>query len=379
MASMLDAVRNLVTPDLITRMSAHIGDSEAMVSKGFSAAVPLLLTSLAGKADNKSFMSQLAGIAAETAGDPNALTRLPQIATGASAIDTASPTGRWLSDLFGSNIGGVIDGIARYANVGKGSSINLLSMAAPIILGYLGRLMRSDNLGPTGIADRLRSQQSAFAAAIPTGLAGLLPAFTKAPAVTHETRRVDPVVASAVVPERSSRNWAVPLILGALALGGLMMWNARDRNVPRVANVETVTIFREAPKPIGTSGTLPAAAIPAPSIDWAVFDEIEFNTGSSTLTSASREELDRIATALTAHPGAHVQIAGHTDSTGNEPANMALSRARANTVRDTLRDKGVDSDRMQAEGYGSSNPVASNETEEGRAQNRRVTVEVSGR
>ena len=95
------------------------------------------------------------------------------------------------------------------------------------------------------------------------------------------------------------------------------------------------------------------------------------------MTPASHEQVGRIASALTAHPGARIQIAGYTDSSGDEAANVALSQARADAVRDALRVKGIDTDRIQADGYGSQSPVATNATEEGRAQNRRVTVEVT--
>jgi outer membrane protein OmpA-like peptidoglycan-associated protein len=378
MSSILGAIRDLVTPDLVARMSAHTGESEAMVSKGFGAAIPLLLSSLAGKADDTSFMSQLAGIAAGTADDTNALTRLPQVVTGASPIDTATTTGRWLSSLFGSNLGGVIDGVARFAGVGTGSSASLLSMAAPIVLGYLGRLMRSDNLGSTGLTDLLRSQSSAFAAAVPSGLASLLPA-ARVPADVARTVPPDTIPAAVATAARSNRGWAVPLLVGALAIGGLMWWNGRHHvQPPQTARVETQTSF-ELPKPIGTSGTIATPAIPAPSIDWMKFERIEFNNGSAVLTSASREHISKIAEALTAHPGAHIRIAGYTDVNGNEAANVTLSRARAHAVRDALRSKGIVIDRIQAEGYGSQNPLADNATEEGRAQNRRVTVEVTER
>ena len=378
MSSMLDAVRDLVTPDLIARMSAHTGDSEATMSKGFSAAIPLLLSSLAGKGDDTSFMSHVAGIAADTASDTNALTRLPQVVTSASGIDTTTTTGRWLSSLFSSNLGGVIDGISRFAGIGKGSAGSLLSIAAPIVLGYLGRLMRSDNIGAAGLADRLRIQSSAFAAAVPSELASLLPT-ARVPADVARTVARDTVPAAAVAADHSRRAWAVPLLVGALAIGSLIWWNGRHQVQPRVAKVETQTIFREMPKPVGTSGALPTVEIPASSTDWMKFDRIEFNNGSSTLTSASREQLGRIATALTAHPGARITIAGYTDSSGSEAANVALSRARANAVRDALRSQGIVTDRMQAEGYGSQDPVASNATDEGRAQNRRVTVVVTER
>ena len=364
MSSMLDAVRDLVTPDLVARMSAHTGDSEAAMSKGFGAAIPLLLSSLAGRADDKSFMSQLTSIAADTAGNADAL-RLPEALTGASGADTRTSTGRWLSSLFGSDLGGVIDGIARFAGLGKGSATSLLSMAAPIVLGYLGRLMRSDNLGAAGLADQLRSQSSAFASAVPAGLSSLLP-----------SRDAVPMAAVAAAP--SSRGWAVPVLAGILAIAGLMWWSGRHEIQPQKASVETQTSFT-LPKPVGTSGTLPAEVIPSRSMDWAKFDRIVFINDSAALTPESRERIGSIAAALTAHPGAQISITGYTDSTGDEAANLALSHARANAVRDALRVQGISTRRIQIEGHGSQNPVASNDTEEGRAQNRRVMVEVTQR
>ena len=109
------------------------------------------------------------------------------------------------------------------------------------------------------------------------------------------------------------------------------------------------------------------------------FDRIRFETGSAMLTGASREQLRNIAAILGAYPQAHVTIAGYTDNVGAEPVNMDLSRTRADSVMHALREMGVAPDRMEARGYGSENPLASNDTEEGRARNRRVALMVSGR
>jgi outer membrane protein OmpA-like peptidoglycan-associated protein len=72
-------------------------------------------------------------------------------------------------------------------------------------------------------------------------------------------------------------------------------------------------------------------------------------------------------------------VSGHTDNVGNEQANRNLSTARAKAVANSLTADGVESDRVSAEGYGSLKPVASNSTEAGRAQNRRVTLDVAVR
>jgi K(+)-stimulated pyrophosphate-energized sodium pump len=108
------------------------------------------------------------------------------------------------------------------------------------------------------------------------------------------------------------------------------------------------------------------------------FDRLEFETGSATLTPRSRQQLVDVARILNAYPNARVQIAGYTDNTGDEAANMALSRGRAESVMNALRENGASAANLSARGLGSQNPIADNATDEGRARNRRVTLTVTG-
>ncbi|MEM0899706.1 MAG: OmpA family protein, partial [Pseudomonadota bacterium] len=70
------------------------------------------------------------------------------------------------------------------------------------------------------------------------------------------------------------------------------------------------------------------------------------------------------------------RVEGHTDSRGSRSLNQGLSDSRANAVRDYLVNAGVSADRLQAQGFGEANPIASNQTPEGRAQNRRIELTV---
>ena len=101
---------------------------------------------------------------------------------------------------------------------------------------------------------------------------------------------------------------------------------------------------------------------------------VNFETGRSRLTVSSYDVLDQVAASLVAHPEVRVEIAGYTDNTGSAAVNRRLSNARALAVRSYLARKGVAPDRMVAAGYGPANPMASNETAEGRAENRRVEL-----
>jgi outer membrane protein OmpA-like peptidoglycan-associated protein/uncharacterized protein YidB (DUF937 family) len=104
---------------------------------------------------------------------------------------------------------------------------------------------------------------------------------------------------------------------------------------------------------------------------------INFETGSAAISPASRELLAKAAATMKQLPaGTVIEISGHTDSTGDPAANLTLSQQRAEAVRNTLIGMGVPADFLQAKGYGDSKPIASNDTPEGRFQNRRISYTV---
>ena len=101
---------------------------------------------------------------------------------------------------------------------------------------------------------------------------------------------------------------------------------------------------------------------------------VNFAFDSSALSPAAQSALDGVASRLQFHEVKRVEIAGHTDSTGPEDYNQGLSERRAQSVADYLMKGGIAGSRMDVRGYGETQPVASNDTREGRAQNRRVQV-----
>jgi len=104
------------------------------------------------------------------------------------------------------------------------------------------------------------------------------------------------------------------------------------------------------------------------------FNNLTFATGSAGITPETFGEVQNLAAVLSAYPNVKVKIIGHTDNTGNADANLALSAKRAEMVMSKLTNLGIDASRMTAEGVGQTMPVASNDTEEGRLQNRRIEV-----
>jgi outer membrane protein OmpA-like peptidoglycan-associated protein len=106
--------------------------------------------------------------------------------------------------------------------------------------------------------------------------------------------------------------------------------------------------------------------------------DVLFDTGSYTLKPGAREKLAKISGIVLAHPGLSLQIEGHTDSVGGDDFNQQLSERRADSVRDFLAEQGVPASSITAHGFGKMQPVASNDTPEGRQRNRRVELVVNG-
>jgi len=107
-----------------------------------------------------------------------------------------------------------------------------------------------------------------------------------------------------------------------------------------------------------------------------VLKDIFFEFDKSTILQQSFFELMRLITLLNTYPDMQIEVGGHTDSKGSDSYNQRLSESRAKAVADYLISKGISERRLQYRGYGKSKPIDSNETEEGRARNRRVEFKI---
>ncbi len=148
--------------------------------------------------------------------------------------------------------------------------------------------------------------------------------------------------------------WLLPLIL--LALLALWAWKSRH-NAP-VASTDT-------PAAVGASST--AGALPA-------LGTVHFDTDKATLTADGQATLTRAAQVMKQQPNLHLRLEGYTDSTGTVGHNDTLAQMRALTVEQFLMQQGISKDRLTGQGFGPSNPVDTNSTTSGKADNRRVEL-----
>jgi outer membrane protein OmpA-like peptidoglycan-associated protein len=190
------------------------------------------------------------------------------------------------------------------------------------------------------------------------------------------------------------------ILLGVLGLGGVLWWGVQhsrqraqaaiDHGMSTLVGTAGTTggrITRTLPgnvsvqfAPGGIEDALSSyLASPIKGSAAFEFDHIVFVTGSATLSQPSREQLRNVAAILNAYPKTGVTVEGYTDNASDEATNLALSRARAESVASALTEDGVTHGRIRAEGFGSQKPIASNATEFGRSQNRRIMLDVLAR
>jgi OmpA-OmpF porin, OOP family len=206
--------------------------------------------------------------------------------------------------------------------------------------------------------------------------------------------------------EAPRRNWMIPLILVALALLAIPVLRGLRRPSPP-SLPERVTLPQRSqpapavspPAPAETAAepTPPTAAVPAvepgSTADMAAFlagsgettphafapSPLNFEFGSATPTAESMGTLDDIAAALDAHPAATIRVESHTDNVGTQESNLNLSQARAESIKNELVDRGIAASRIETAGMGQDLPIASNDTPDGRAKNRRSEIVVTSR
>lgn len=106
-------------------------------------------------------------------------------------------------------------------------------------------------------------------------------------------------------------------------------------------------------------------------------DAVHFDVNKSTLTAQAKSNLDKLIPVFNEYPDTNIDIFGYTDSTGQADYNMKLSRSRASSVKSYLTSKGLKSGRFNTTGMGIADPIASNETVDGKSQNRRVEFAIT--
>jgi outer membrane protein OmpA-like peptidoglycan-associated protein len=147
-----------------------------------------------------------------------------------------------------------------------------------------------------------------------------------------------------------------------------------------MVNKESFSIFSENytfdQKKDNTPNTLTIALNPLESGTKFELRNVFFETGKFELKPESKTELELVVAMLNQNPAMRIQVSGHTDNVGAEASNKLLSENRAKSVVEFLVKSGIDATRLTSKGFGSSQPIMSNDSPEGKAKNRRTEIEI---
>jgi len=374
----------------IGEIASSFGESKQAVSQGVEAATACLLGGLADKAGDSTWMSQLFKLVSDAPANVNVSDLTGAIANpsrASSAMTSLLDLGKkFVSLAFGGNQSSILDAVGRSTGLRSGVVSSLMSMAAPLMMTGLGRLVREDRMNPDDLSRLLVHEGEGVRDLLPAGVSNLLStAPPPTPTVTPSTRPV----ALGTIPEPTVRSRGLWWLIPALLLPLFLYWGYRALH-PVVPTTIQLNRFIVRMLPGNVSLNIPWNGIearllafiqdPSKSVEpatWFDFDRLLFNTDSATLRPESQEQLGNIAAILKAYPNVHVKIGGYTDNTGDPQSNLNLSQDRANGVLAELVALGISPDRLEAQGYGEQFPVADNSTAEGRAKNRRVSMRVT--
>ncbi len=402
--------------DAINKIAGALGEDSSRTQAAMDGTLQALVGGLVNKGATRDGASDLLDLLKRNNLDGTRFTNVASAISGPDGISRMVETGGpLLNSVLGSRANSVIDWVTSLGGIKKSSATSLLSLALPVVLGQIGRLVSSGGWNVSSLMNLLNDQKN-YLRNMPTGLTNALGyGGTEWTGDRERERRAAPsYVSEPIRREREGTawwKWALPL-LALLALGWLLsrLFTGRERQVQTNIAVPTATAtlraeatatiaptgapgrpelgaFIDKRLPDGTMLRIPTYGVEskmlvfiedpskrADQVTWFSFDRLEFETDSATLRPSSMEQLRNIAEIMKAYPNVTVKIGGYTDNVGDDAYNIKLSQERANRTMNEIARLGINPSRVTAEGYGEQHPVADNATEEGRQRNRRIDI-----
>ncbi|MDQ3143212.1 MAG: OmpA family protein [Bacteroidota bacterium] len=427
--NLIEQVNEHVSEDLISKAAQLLLESKESTQRAFALAVPIILGNLVKVGKDPKTMNFLWDMilhrdvkTAVLAMPSDVLNEVNQ------SIPEVSIHERFTTELFAGQKTELADSLVTFSGLQQiQSGSKIFSLITPIVMAFLKKKVQNENFGVSGLSMWLGGFKKEIIEALPVSM---IPQF----GFSSEVRLEKAPSVYAYDEYQDGQNWWLWL-LGLLAAIGLLWTIMKTCQQPKMVHKIEQTI-QDASAAVDSAAlkaadvansaansatqamssldstiktkwlalgklvknTLPGGKeiqIPENGIEkalitfiqdakkmvdkstWFNFDRILFESGSASLNPVSMDQIKNIAQILIAYPNVHIKIGGYTDNAGDAIQNKNLSSARAKSVLAALTSFGVDPSRMTSEGYGQEQPVASNETEEGRELNRRVSIRVT--
>ncbi len=431
-----DEIKNTLDPELAGKSAQFLGESETGIQKAWSAIVPAIWSGIINKANSAYGKQEVFAMAIRHAKSENKPVDKIFITKNSVTEDTT------LQSVFGNQLGQLVSVVSSYSSIKTSSVETLMNYGGAETFTQLGKYTREHNLDANGLYAYLNNQKSPVMNIIPAGL-DLSPVFgnvvEEVPGIEHGrgSHATDSTVKHKR-PAMKMATWLTPLVLlTVIAVAALYFTSNAYKNPVNshatattehngYLNQETGTAhgINDSTKPtshnligsldstgnfiyntgapipinLGTGGTgIQAgpnstetklvnflndqnAGIDSAKGNWFEFTGVSFKPGSSELTSTSISQLQNFAIIAKAYPKAKFKIGGYTDDRDDLKINTVISGQRAKAVLEKLKELGVSLNQLTgSEGYGPLHPISDNATDEGRARNRRVAVNVKAK
>lgn len=383
MAQMHESLRGQITHEMISKASKLVDEKESNMVNATSSVVDGLLATLLKRGNTAELKNIL-----DEAANLNILADKKKPFENEPTQDQQKVGDDFLQHLLGDKAADFTDPIAEQAGISQVAANRLISMAAPVVAGYLGHLMKTENLSMTQLRSRIENESAGIVHQLPAklirsfGLTNLLKVDSRSSAAAGSTAETQGT------PKKKGNKgifWLILIII--LVLLAFFFWRScskMDRNgdLPSPAEVmDTIKAKGEAivddvrttelTLPNGTTLQVNRMGVEEKMVDylqsdsyknatdadlkkkWFEFDHIQFASNSTTqLVDGSQTQIDHIAAILKAFPNAKIKIGAYTDKVGSKEANLKISAARAKTVERLLDTAGVGAQVVKAEGYG---------------------------
>ncbi len=410
--TLLDHLRSVFTSSASAELARTLSETPTNTQKALDGLLPALVSGVANAADSPQGVAKLHGLLSGTKFDTDpSLEQL--VGTGDHRRRAAESGNDLLRQLVTDRPQRLAEATAQYSGVSQQSANTLTGLVMSVLMGFLNRQVQTRPLNDTQLGTYLRGDATGVRAMVPGALAALLGWFVG----TGTPVRPEPIptpIRREETDDKVATPWLRWLLIGSGLL--LLLWfltrSCGTKEAVVTTQTDTTVISTPARTDTIATATNTTAQAEGPTVRVAVdlpggrklnvaensfnfslaqflatkggqtpkvftFDNLTFETNSAQITATARPNVDDLIQIMQAYPNMAIRIEGNTDSTGPDALNDQLSADRADAVKAELLKAGIAATRVATRERGDSKPVASNATEEGREQNRRIDVVVT--